>query len=231
MKASYKNTMLPLFAHWGGYDMRKALLHADLAREVMNEVEEEIEEMFGDDGDEHEEESVSTDDSKRQPFTNFIQGNSEGVRSFVYGRVVRFQDFAEHLKESLGDLAKGVDMKVHAPDMLKWIRSKHGLSEEQALSIAKGKAFFPHGWLNSATILDETTEFPDKHSCWSSTQHKALMHAEHKECKRVFSLIGAKSMRDYHDFYLSVDVFVLMSIMRQHLSALWVLNLNSQIVF
>ena len=141
MQANYKRSRLVIMAHWGDYDMRKALQYARLAKTVLLRVREEFEEEFGDVDDDDDDEgnaapaSTSTDDSAIQPFTNFIQGNSESVRSFDYGGVISFRDSAEHLKEGLATLAKSLKIERDAPALIDWLIKVRGATRDEALGI------------------------------------------------------------------------------------------------
>lgn len=163
-------------------------------------------------------------EKRKTSFTNMLASSSEVVSAITYADLITFQDFAQHRGEGLavlsGGLTDGRKDRVRA-----WVKKKFPhLSADQISAVINGKSHFPHGWHNSAAILDVTKSLPGKHAFWDSLKKKAISHQAWGDLEQLYVLLGFENMRKFHDFYLALDVLFLEQVIDQHVSIGWETN-------
>ena len=126
--------------------------------------------------------------------------NCEKFLSFSIGNL-RFLDSCQFLTASLDSLVStllksGQDKFVHT-------RRHLGQSD---LLLCKG--VFPYEHLQSRANFEET-ELPPRESFYSKLNEEAISEADYERAQLMWKTFNCKTLRDYHDLYLTTDVLLL----------------------
>ena len=88
---------------------------------------------------------------------------------------------------------------------LKESATVNGAVDPRLFELIKRKGLFPYEWFDSFDKLAETS-LPARHE-WSSRLKRAfLSKKEFLKLQETWDAFGMKTFKDWHDFYLSIDV-------------------------
>ena len=158
---------------------------------------------------------VEKDGKKRSDFSG-IAINSQKLLSFTMGGI--------EFKDSLGFLGAGVgtlgrDLAKDAKNNLKHTRAAMGdLPEtrgvtdeptvERALGCVMGKGIWPYTWFDERAKF-AVTELPPLKAFEGNVSRN-----DYKRAKEVWELFRCKNMKDFHDIYIALDVFIVCDAMQ-----------------
>ena len=150
---------------------------------------------------------------------------TNGVKKCIHYPSVKTIDSFNHLQGSLQTLtletkescSSQEDLAENFAPLLQWIHTewpgKTSAEYDHYLQILTQKQFFPYSYIKSSSHLDEETLPPIE--CWTDeflsgapTKPEDVQYAN-----EVFSLFQCRSIRDYYDLYLKVDISLLCTIM------------------
>jgi len=106
---------------------------------------------------------------------------------------IRFIDSFHFLNSSLDALVSN----------LKDNQFKFGLDKE-----LRKKQFFPYEYIDSFERLSEL-DLPTIDKFYSMLKNENISEEDYKHAQQMFRQYNCKSLRDYHDLYLKVDVYLL----------------------
>ena len=82
--------------------------------------------------------------------------------------------------------------------------------QEELLNILTSKGFFPYSLLRELDRLAEITEFPPIEAFANDLDEgDTISQQNYAYAKNVYQRLNCKSLKDYHDYYLKVDVYLL----------------------
>ena len=142
---------------------------------------------------------------------NFNVNKKEGMRfySASVGKL-QFIDSCNMLKGSLSNLA--VHHILNKGDLTIVKESlKQYSTESQELLRSTGKQFFPYEYLDSIEKLQETS-LPPISEFYSNLADSHISIADYQHAQSVWDKTGCKTLQDYVDLYLNLDVAFLADI-------------------
>lgn len=122
------------------------------------------------------------------------------TKKVAYGIDLRFLDSYLLMSASLDSLAKAL-----TPDELHCV-SEHFSGEKFDLSRRKG--IFPYTHIDSWDRLQETC-LPPRESFYDTLKKKHISDLDYQHAQNVWRVLDIKSMAEYSDLYLQVDVALL----------------------
>ena len=144
-----------------------------------------------------------------------ISLNSQKMLSFSLKKV-EFKDSLAFLGAGVSALGKelGKDAAKNLPLTMSSIRGmlkERGVTDpdvvEEALSCVKRKGIWPYSWFTDRSKF-AATELPPKEVFENITE------ADYKHGQRVWRLFKCKTMRDFHDLYIALDVSIVADAMQ-----------------
>ena len=132
-----------------------------------------------------------------------IPNNYENYQSFTLG-YLKFLDSHQFLPDCLSELAR----KMNVEDF-KYISRFFPTPNERVLMLQKG--FYPYNYMTSMSKFDET-ELPPQTAFYNQLIDEPLKDCEYEHVKTVWRTFQCQTMRDYHNLYLSSDVYLLADI-------------------
>jgi hypothetical protein len=80
--------------------------------------------------------------------------------------------------------------------------------EKPDFEIARSKGIYPYEWMDSKDKFDATS-LPAHTEFKSTLKGEVCSDEDYKTACNVWEKLGCKTFRDYHDFYLTCDVYLL----------------------
>ena len=151
-----------------------------------------------------------------------ISLNSQKMLSFSLKKV-EFKASLAFLGAGVSALGKelGKDAAENLPLTLRSIRGmlkERGVTDpdvvEEALSCVKRKGIWPYSWFTDRSKF-AATELPPKEVFENITE------SDYKHGQRVWRLFNCKTMRDFHDLYIALDVYIVADAMQGLREPLW----------
>jgi hypothetical protein len=158
----------------------------------------------------------------------FLQITSTIKQDFGESIKLNFMDSMSHLNSSLDSLVKLLvdDDLVTTKEFIRSL-SKDDDDFKKKWEIAKTKGVFPYEYFDSLEKYDETS-MPKVEHFVSSLEHHGKKYEElsvkdrlkiktkyNRACK-TWELFGFKTLWEYHDFYLQLDVYLLNDVFQKH---------------
>jgi len=128
-----------------------------------------------------------------------IPNNTENYVSFSLGNI-RFTDSVNFLLSSLDSLVKGSDPQVFQNNR------KGTKTKKKRLLLKKG--IYPHQYMNSFERFSEA-KLSAKEAFYSKLNDKSITEEEYEHAQKVWEVFGCKNLGDFHDLYVTTDVFLL----------------------
>ena len=128
-----------------------------------------------------------------------IPQNREKYLSLSVGQLKRIDSF-QFTPQGLDNLAKTLE-----DDEFRYL-SKSCTSNHFGLIRRKG--VYPYDYMDSFDIFEET-ELPSQDAFFSKLSCSPCSDSEYTHATRVWDAFRCKTMADYHDIYLQLDVFLL----------------------
>jgi hypothetical protein len=144
---------------------------------------------------------------------SILPDNSQNFKSFSIGNL-HFIDTIRFMQDSLENLIKNV-----APENMTFLKSL--ANDDNQFSIMRRKGLFPYEWFNDINKFDisidelKPEDFDNqlnmsKLKCcnysWENEYKEDKIYNEWDYFKYVVKTLDIKTFRDYHDFYLNIDV-------------------------
>ena len=130
-----------------------------------------------------------------------IANNEEKYMTFQIGGL-RFIDSFQFLSSSLETLSD--NLKKNGYDDFKYTKQYMG----DHWKIACEKGIYPYEYMNSFDRFNET-QLPPIEKFFSSLNESNISPEDYERAKMVWNTLDMKTLKDYHDFYLKCDVFLL----------------------
>lgn len=120
---------------------------------------------------------------------------------------LQFIDSLNFLNESLDTLVENLK-KSNGVDSFKVLQQeyKHCTKEQIALLLRKG--VYPYEYMDSFDRFNETS-LPPKEKFYSTLKLQEISDKDYDHALNVWKSFNMKTMRDYHDLYLKLDVILL----------------------
>lgn len=119
---------------------------------------------------------------------------------------LKFIDSMNFLASSLDTLSTNLkDNKNHKYNIIQ--QQFPNLTIEQ-FELLLEKGVYPYEYMTSYDKFNET-QLPSKDKFYSKLKRETISNEEYERAKRVWKLFNCKTMGDYHDLYLKIDVFLL----------------------
>ncbi len=135
-----------------------------------------------------------------------IPNNMERYVSFSIGRL-KFLDSLQFLPCSLAELVASM-----SEDDLHHLRRAFPDVEQWKLLSRKG--VYPYDYMDTMEKFD-ATQLPTREQFYSKLDEEQISVGEYAHAQNVWRVFGCKTMRDYHDLYLSADVLLLADVFQQ----------------
>ncbi len=132
-----------------------------------------------------------------------IPNNSERYISFSVGRL-KFLDSMQFLSCSLEKLAAQLN-----DDQFVNLKKSYPNSTQRSLLTKKG--VYCYDYMDSVDKFDETC-LPQQRHFFNSLNNKHISDKQYQHANNVWSKLGCKTMKDYHNHYLLSDVLLLTDI-------------------
>ena len=132
--------------------------------------------------------------------------------SAIVGKL-KFVDSCNMLKESLSNLATHHILNKGDLTIVKESLKQYS-AESQELLCSTGKQFFPYEYFNNIEKLQETS-LPPISEFYSSLTDSHISLADYQHAQSVWDKTGCKTLQDYVDLYLNLDVAFLADIYLQ----------------
>ena len=116
-------------------------------------------------------------------------------------RELRFIDSYRFMSSSLDSLVSNLSSE---PESFKSTRTVYGDGEQFKLLLRKG--VYPYEYMDSLKKLNET-QLPSKEAFFSKLTGEDVSQEDYEHAKRVWNMLGCKTLRDYHNLYNKVGSF------------------------
>jgi hypothetical protein len=125
-----------------------------------------------------------------------------------------FIDSYRFLGASLDNLTNNFKDNESFKHTINHLKNKYPQLNKDDLNFIIRKGVFPYEYLDTFDKLNDT-KLPNKRSFYSSIKGKHISHKDYDRAKRVYNLLNCKTLKDYLEAYLSIDVFLLTDIFEQ----------------
>ena len=115
-----------------------------------------------------------------------------------------FTDSCQFLASSLDNLVK--TLKKSGPDQFVHTTAYFGNAEEYF-----EKGCYPYDYMTDESKFDETA-LPPKEAFFNKLTNEHLSDDQYERAKNIWTMREMKSLRDWHDFYLTLDVLLLVDV-------------------
>ena len=139
-------------------------------------------------------------EEKEIPIT-VIANNEEKYMSFTIGRL-KFIDSFQFLSSSLDALVD--NLKKDGLNDFKY--TKRYMGEKWEMACEKG--IYPYEYMDNFNRFNET-QLPPREAFYSKLKLSGISEKEYEKAQIVWQQLEMKTMKDYHDFYLKCDIFLL----------------------
>ena len=116
----------------------------------------------------------------------------------------RFIDSFKFMSSGLDSLVK--NLTDNGKDSSKIVHTKNRFQDKISLCIRKG--VYPYDYVDSPEKLSET-QLPPKDAFYSKLTKQDISDEDYIHAQKVWKEFGMKTMKDYHDLYLELDVLLL----------------------
>ena len=110
---------------------------------------------------------------------------------------MRFLDSIKFMNGSLGKLTKTL-----GKDQFETLTSKMSHLTDESLNLLKQKGVFPYEYMTDFSKLSATS-LPPKDAFYNHLIDEHISNEDYAHAQNVWNTFGCKTMRDYHDLYLS----------------------------
>jgi len=128
-----------------------------------------------------------------------IPNNMEKYMTFSVGQL-QFIDSLQFMNSSLDKLAANLQQNGLQ------ITAQH--SDESKLELLRRKGVYPYEYINSFERFSET-RLPPMEAFYSNLTRESIKEVEYDHAQNVWRTFSCKSLGDYHDIYLRIDVLLL----------------------
>jgi hypothetical protein len=122
-----------------------------------------------------------------------------------------FIDSYRFLGASLESLTKSFTNIEIFKHTMNHFKNNYPQLNKEDLKFIITKGVFPYEYLDSFNKLNDT-KLPKLRSFYSSIKGKHISYEDYDRAKRVYKLLNCKTLKDYLEAYLSIDVFLLTDI-------------------
>ena len=130
------------------------------------------------------------------------QGEKEKERKVYLNN--RFIDSFKFMSSGLESLVK--NLTNNGIDSSKTVHTKNRFQEKTPLCLRKG--VYPYDYMDSPERLKET-QLPPKSAFYSKLTKQKCSDENYKHAQKIWKEFNMKTMKDYHDLYLMLDVLLL----------------------
>ena len=116
----------------------------------------------------------------------------------------RFIDNFKFMSCGLDSLVK--NLTCNGTDSSRIVHTKNRFQEKTSLCLRKG--VYPYDYMDSPERLLET-QLPSKNAFYSKLNNKNISDEDYTHAQKIWKEFGMKTMKDYHDLYLELDVLLL----------------------
>ena len=116
----------------------------------------------------------------------------------------RFIDSFKFMSSGLESLVK--NLTNNGTDSLKTVHTKNRFQEKTSLCLRKG--VYPYDYVDSSKRLKET-QLPPKKAFYSKLTNQDCSDKDYEHAQKIWKAFNMKTMKDYHDLYLMLDVLLL----------------------
>ena len=116
----------------------------------------------------------------------------------------RFIDSFKFMSSGLESLVK--NLTNNGIDSSKTVHTKNRFQEKTSLCLRKG--VYPYDYMDSPKRLQET-QLPPKSAFYSKLTKQKCSDEDYEHAQKVWKEFKMKTMKDYHDLYLELDVLLL----------------------
>ena len=118
---------------------------------------------------------------------------------------MRFLDSLKFMNKSLDKLVKTL-----GEDQFETLTSQMNIDPE-SLGLPKRKGVFPYDFMSDLSKLSATC-LPSKDGFYNQLNKTEISDEDYKHAQNVWKTFNCKTMKDYHDLYLKIDVLLLADI-------------------
>ena len=86
--------------------------------------------------------------------------------------------------------------------------------------IIRRKGVYPYDYMDSFDRFEET-ELPSQNAFFSKLSGSPCSDSEYTHASRVWDAFGCKTIADYHDIYLQLDVLLLADFLKSSIKLAW----------
>ena len=134
----------------------------------------------------------------------------------IKNRKISFQvkDSLQVMSSSLDTLLKNLphDQKVHQLDYIKTAHRDIDVNDKGMLDLLLGKGVFPYSYFDSPKKLSGS--LPSKDLWYDCLRQDDIKQEDYDKACRVWNTLKCKTFKDYHDFYLNMDVLGLADVLQ-----------------
>ena len=116
----------------------------------------------------------------------------------------RFIDSFKFMSCGLDSLVK--NLTGNGKDDSRIVHTKNRFQEKTSLCLRKG--VYPYDYVDNPERLQET-QLPPKSAFYSKRNNKDISDEDYTHAQKIWKKFGMKTMKDYHDLYLELDVLLL----------------------
>ena len=116
----------------------------------------------------------------------------------------RFIDSFKFMSCGLDSLVK--NLTSDGTDSSRIVHTKNRFQEKTSLCLRKG--VYPYDYVDNPERLQET-QLPPKSAFYSKLNNKDISDEDYNHAQKIWKEFGMKTMKDYHDLYLELDVLLL----------------------
>ena len=116
----------------------------------------------------------------------------------------RFIDSFKFMSSGLDSLVK--NLTDNGKDSSKIVHTKNRFQDKISLCLRKG--VYPYDYVDNPKKLSET-QLPPKDAFYSKLTKQDISDEDYIHAQKVWKEFGMKTMKDYHDLYLELDVLLL----------------------
>lgn len=132
-------------------------------------------------------------------------------------RHIIFKDSFNFLSTSLEKLCSNLKTKAKGeirnlpqvfPHLYRYFKSRFPHLPLSAFNLLSNKSHYPFEHMSSFENFSETS-LPSRQSFYSTVSMKTITEEEYEFAQKVWRTFGCRTMRDYHNLYVSCDTFIL----------------------
>ena len=141
---------------------------------------------------------------------------------YKYGEEQKQRKISFHVKDSLQIMSSSLDtllknlphdQKYYQLDYIKTAYKHINMNDEGMLDLLLGKGVFPYSYFDSPAKLRETS-LPSKDLWYDCLKQDDIKQEDYDKACRVWNTLKCETFKDYHDFYLNMDVLGLADVLQ-----------------